>query len=140
MTVSGPNPLDSFEAETIYGRTFFNLQKIIDADLKLAESDTRTDRGVLGAVVAQRVLLEAFPQYGFKCHTKDFECWKDQYLEWFDKNSKRIRMKKAERDQMRQNAVNEFDRIIELSQPVSYRFADLLEQARNPEAELSYRD
>jgi hypothetical protein len=125
MSVTGPGPLQSFEAEIIYGRMFFNLQKIIHADLTLDESDKRVDRAVMGAVFAQRVLLEAYPLYSFRCSTEDFLEWKNQYLEWFDANSKRTRLKKSERDTMRATAVEEFDRTIALSQPNARCFRDM---------------
>jgi hypothetical protein len=69
MSIKGLEPLDGYEAETAYNRTFFYLQKVIDADLRQAQTDERVDRAVMGAVVAQRALIEAFPSMGFRCHT-----------------------------------------------------------------------
>lgn len=140
MRVSGPRPLDSESAECVYGRIFFDLQKIVVADLRLALADDRIDRAIMGAVVAQRVLLEAFPKhFAPACHTEDFIEWKQQYLEWFDANAKRIRMKKADRESMRQQAVDEFDRIIELSSSKTFRCAQRLEAAGDKTAWLPYR-
>lgn len=108
--------------------------------MTLAESDKRVDRAVIGDVFAQWVLPAAYPLYSFGYGTEDCLEWKNQYLAWFDANSKRTRLKKSERDTMRATAVEEFDRIIALSQPNARRFRDMSEQARIPEAELWYRD
>jgi hypothetical protein len=55
MRINGPLPLDSENAESTYCQIFFYLQKIIAADLLLAESDDRRDRAIMGAVVGHLV-------------------------------------------------------------------------------------
>lgn len=137
MRVSGPKPLQSENAETAYGRTFFYLQKIIAADLELALTDDRRDRAVMGAVVATRVLLDAFPIFSRSCHKQDFLDWKSEYLVWLEKNAGRLIRKKAERDEMRRLAEAEFDWIIAHSAG-AYRFKEKLKMADDKTADLRY--
>lgn len=137
MKVSGPKPLDSENAETTYGRTFFYLQKIIVADLELALTDDRRDRAVMGAVVATRVLLDAFPIFSRSCHKQDFLDWKSAYLAWFEQNAGRLLKTKAECDEMRRLAEAEFDRIITHSAG-AYRFKEKLKMADDKTADLRY--
>jgi hypothetical protein len=125
MTIHGSDPLHTDEASFVLGETLVQLQRRIRDDLKAAESDGRIERPVLGAVVCLRALLEAFPGYGFHCHTKDIEQWREQYLAWFDANQKRIRRLSAkERKLMREKAVSEFERVLAHTEATCYRLGD----------------
>lgn len=138
MKVAGPKPLDSENAETAYGRVFFYLQKIIAADLKMASTDDRLDRAVMGAVVATRVLLDAFENiFSRSCHKQDFLDWKLEYLEWFDRNSRRLLRTSSERKEMRRLAETEFDLIIDQA-AAAYRLSDKLKMSDDKTADLRY--
>ncbi len=136
MPINGPRPLDSENAETAYCRVFFYLEKIIAADLQLAESDDRTDRAILGAVVALRVLLEAHPEFGFHCHASDFAGWKSRYLAWFDANAARLQRTAAARRKMRKLAEAEFDRILQLCDGKGYDFREWIAESGDRKADL----
>lgn len=138
MKVNGPRPLDSENAETAYGSLFFHLQKIIEADLRLASADNRYDRAIMGAVVAIRVLIEADVTLGTTgCHKQDFIEWKERYLKWLDSNSQKIFRQKAKREEMRKLAEAEFDRIIKRCNGV-YRFCDGVKWANDKSVTLPY--
>lgn len=137
--IDGINPLDNQSAAAAYGRTLFYLQKIIVADLKMCRSDDRLDRAIMGAVVAIRVLLEEHEMFATSCHSEDFQEWKSQYLEWFDKNSAKIARKKGTRDEMRRLAESEFDRIIRLCCGKGvFRFSETIRNSPDKTADLRY--
>ena len=125
MTIHGSDPLHTDEASFVLGETLVQLQRRIRDDLRAAENDGKLERPVLGAVVCIRALLEAFPGYGFHCHTKDVEQWRDEYLKWYDeKGRKRIRLRAKEKDLLREKAVAEFDRVLAHTEATGYRLGD----------------
>lgn len=121
MAIHGPEPFQTDAASYVLGETLVNLQRRIRDDLKAAESDKVIERPVLGAVVCLRVLLEAFPAFGFQCHTEDIQEWRQQYLAWLEANLSRIKLKANDKKLLRENAVKEFDRIEKLSDATCYR-------------------
>lgn len=80
MTIHGPDPFHTDEASFVLGRTLVKLRRELRDDLKAAENDNVIERKALGAVVCLRVLLEAFPGYGFHVHTDDVKEWRAAYL------------------------------------------------------------
>jgi hypothetical protein len=121
MGFHGPKPMETDAATYVLGETLVNLQRRIRDDLKAAAADKVTERPVLGALACLRALLEAFPEHGFHCHPEDIEEWRDQYLAWFDANASKIRLKAADKKQMRELAVKKFDRVAELGEGSGYR-------------------
>ena len=121
MTIHGPDPFHTDEASFVLGRTLVNLQRELRDDLTAAQKDDVIERKTLGTVVCLRVLLEAFPDYGFHVHTADVSEWRDAYFAWLDANISRIRLPAGKKKQLRENAVAEFSRLGELSQATTYR-------------------
>jgi hypothetical protein len=121
LTIHGPDPFHTDAASFVLGETLIGLLRRIRDDLKAAQNDQILERPVLGAVVCLRVLLEAFPQYGFHCHPLDIKEWREQYFQWLDANIGKIRLKAKDKVELREIAAKEFDRVLELSKSKGYR-------------------
>ncbi len=124
MTIHGPDPLHTDEASFVLGQTLVELQRRIRDDLRMARTDGVVERPILGAVLCIRALLEAFPGYGFHCHTKDIEEWRDLYLAWYDQESVRFPLSAKARKKLRENAVDEFERVLAHAEATGYRLGD----------------
>ena len=124
MTIHGPDPLHTDEASFVLGQTLIELQRRIRDDLHSAKTDSVLERPVLGAVLCVRALLEAFPDYGFHCHTRDFEEWRDLYLAWYDRESVRFPLSVRAKKKLRENAVVEFERVLVHTEATGYRLGD----------------
>ena len=103
------------------GRTLVDLQRKLVADLEASDHDGITERPTLGFVFCLRAILEATPERGFYVHTADVTEWKEKYLAWFAANSKRVRPRKGGKRLLKERAIAEFDRLLELSQSTAYR-------------------
>ena len=121
MAIHGPEILKTDEACFSVGRTLVEIQRKLVADLDASGHDGLTERPTLGFVFCLRAILEASPERGFYVHTADVEQWKEQYLLWFAANSKKIRPRKGGKRLLKEHAIAEFDRLIELSQSTAYR-------------------
>lgn len=121
MTIHGPEVLETDEACFTVGRTLVDLQRKLRDDLLASRSDGITERPTLGFVFCLRAILEATPERGFCVHTADVSEWKEQYLEWFKANSKKIRPRSGGKKLLKERAIAEFDRLLELSQATAYR-------------------
>lgn len=124
MGIHGPKPLDAEAAEFVLAQTLVSLLRRVRDDLKSADTDKVIERPVMGAVVCLRVLLEAFPEYGFYCHPLDIREWRERYFQWLDANIGKIRLKAKDKKLLRENAAKEFDRVLELSHSKTYRLGD----------------
>jgi hypothetical protein len=114
--------METDAASFLLGETLVGLQRRIRDELADAKKDKKKiELAVLGAVAAVRALVEAFPEHGFQCHTEDFEEWRDSYLEWLDAHSDKFPLNAKHKKLLRENAVNEFERILKHCDDSGYR-------------------
>lgn len=113
MAVTGIDPFQNYTIGLAYDSISAVAEKNIKEWFEVAKDIPQDEPGVLGYVIAIRVLAEYQPKQ-VTLRTNDVRRWKEQYEQWLEKFGKKIKVKRGvDRDKMNENALKEFDLLIE---------------------------
>lgn len=114
MSIYGPGPLENQSAAEEYGVATLFLEQRIAKWLDKFQDLGVTEPGVMGCVVALRVLAEAQPRLASAGLRDDVvEGWRDRYLAWLQKFHSKVRVSRGvSKEEMGRLARKEFDALI----------------------------
>ena len=114
MTIYGDEPLKNENASDCFGVVAILIEERINEWFEQNQDRGMSEPGVVGFVVALRLLVQAEPMNcSVSLRASLVEKWKQQYAEWIDKFGSKVRVKRGvDRDLMWQKALGEFDLIL----------------------------
>lgn len=114
MTIYGPQPLENQSAAEEYGVATLFLKQRIAARLAKFRNLGVAEPGVMGCVVALRVLAEARPKLAAAGLREEVVAlWRDRYLAWLARSKGKVKVARGvSKDELAASARREFDALI----------------------------
>lgn len=114
MSIYGPGPLENQSAAVEYGVATLFLEKRIAQWLDKFQDMGVVEPGVMGNVVALRVLAQAQPRLAAAGLRIDVvELWRDRYLAWLEKFGSKVKVSRGvSKAEIARRARAEFDALI----------------------------
>lgn len=114
QTLLGPEPLQGDNAKIVYNQIIVDIKKRIATVLDKMEAGTlkSADNALLPSLYTLNLMSNAQPEAARRqIHAGQINKWKDTYLNWVNKNKRKI--PSAYREQFIRNAAELFDELAE---------------------------
>lgn len=114
MSISGTGLLDNYNASVAYGASMEWVRQRIREWLDETQDMDIAEPGLIGFVMALRVLTESQPKLASAgLRVSQVEEWRDRYMDWFEKHRGKVKVTRGvSKDEIARLARKEFDAII----------------------------